>query len=364
VTPGVRIGIIGRGFSLGEVIRGNDDPVFRDLIAHPPPNSDLFEGLTYRRVLGSDQTVVSISVAAAQAALTSAGITAQDVDMVLGSVSVGDYYAPSALAAVHAQLNLPDRCRVMGLSTEYTGFLDGLKLSHDLVQNGSMRRALIVAAVDWTSHMDYREAVCVAASDAAGAAVVGPTEEASCFALIDWDNETNSQLYGALRMASRPVGSRSPAYRTPEDLYTKPFMHLDAARGGPAVRTFGISVPPMVVNRLLAKHGLRGQDVTLVAHQVSGLIFNEWNNRIRPAASVSTLSECADMVSASVPVNLAMCYDEIKTEYLVLLGIGMEMHATALLYSRRQGASLTHPAIAHAGSGGPFSNHTDEPDNR
>jgi 3-oxoacyl-[acyl-carrier-protein] synthase III len=69
---------------------------------------------------------------------------------------------------------------------------------------------------------------------------------------------------------------------------------------------------------------------------VSGRIFHEWNTRIRPAAFISTLTECADMVSATVPVNLAMCYDQIRTDRLVLLGVGMEMHATAMLYSRNE----------------------------
>jgi 3-oxoacyl-[acyl-carrier-protein] synthase III len=96
----------------------------------------------------------------------------------------------------------------------------------------------------------------------------------------------------------------------------------------------------MVVNRLLAKHGLSGRDITLVAHQTSGLIYGEWNTRIRPACFISTMTDLADMVSATVPVNLAKCYDQIKTDHLVLLGVGMEMHATVMLYGRNAGASV------------------------
>ncbi len=336
-----RIGIIGLGYALGNVIRGNDDSIFDYIIANPPPDRDLFEGLKYRRALAEGQTAVSITVEAARAALHDAKLSAGDVDMLLGTVSVGQYFAPSALAGVHAELGLPDRCRVMALNTEYTAFLDGMKLAHTLIQTGSIGRSLIVAGVDWSQHMDYRhEAVSVAASDAAGAAVVGHTANDSLFTLIDWDNETNSQFYGALRMAALAVGPVPPTYAGPQDLFTAPVLELDASRGASAVRTFGLAVPPMVVNRLLAKHGLTGRDITLVAHQTSGLIFDEWNKRIRPACFISTLTELADMVSASVPVNLAKCYDQIKTDHLVLLGVGMEMHATAMLYARNAGTSL------------------------
>jgi 3-oxoacyl-[acyl-carrier-protein] synthase-3 len=341
MTPDERIAILGRGYALGSEIRGNDDPIFQYLIANPPPDRDLFEGLKYRRALGDGQSSVTLAVEAAGAALDAAALSATDVDMILGSVSAGEYYAPSALAAVHAELKLPDRCRVIALNTAYTAFLDGLKLAHDLIGSGSIGSALVVDSVDWTLHMDYHEAVSAASSDAAGAAVVGRTTDTTCFALVDWDNETNSQLYGALRMAPRPVAPVPPTYTGPQNLFTTPLMQLDVSRGAAAVRAFGFSVPPMVVNRLLARHGLTGQDITLVAHQTSGLIYTEWNTRIRPARYISTVTDLADMVSASVPVNLAKCYEEIETDHLILLGTGMEMHATALLYSRNGRASLT-----------------------
>jgi len=141
MTPSERIGVIGRGYALGNQIRANDDPIFHYIIENPPPDRDLFEGLKYRRALGDGQTAVSIAVEASQAALDAANLSAPDVDMLLGSVSVGQYSAPNALAAVHADLKLPDRCRVIALNTEYTAFLDGLKLAHDLIGSGSIGRA-------------------------------------------------------------------------------------------------------------------------------------------------------------------------------------------------------------------------------
>ena len=79
---------------------------------------------------------------------------------------------------------------------------------------------------------------------------------------------------------------------------------------------------------------MTGADITLIAHQTSKTVEDAWNEAIAPARYISTLEEYADMVSSSVPVNLAKCHHEIHTKYLVLLGIGMEMHATALLLER------------------------------
>ncbi len=336
-TPDERIAIVGTGYALGDTIRGNDDPIFEYVVAHPPPNSDLFQGLKYRRALAEGQSLVSITTAAAQRALDDAGLMAQQIEMLLGAASVGEYYAPNALAAVHAELGLSDSCRVMALNSEYTGFLDGLKLAHDLIANGTIARGLVVAGIDWTRHMDYHEAVCVAASDAAGAAVVARTSDASRFTLVDWDNETNTRLYGALRMAPRPAAVPPTYTYANAQLFTTPLMKLDDSTGAEAVKTFGLPAPPVVVNRLLARHGLSGKDVALVTHQTSKPVQDYWIQHIQPACHLSTLTDLADMVSASVPVILAKCYNEITRDRLVLLGIGIEMRATALLYARQTG---------------------------
>ena len=40
------------------------------------------------------------------------------------------------------------------------------------------------------------------------------------------------------------------------------------------------------------------------------------------------------MVSSSQAVNVAKCYNQIETDYVVILGVGVAMHATAILYKR------------------------------
>ncbi|RZL08434.1 MAG: hypothetical protein EOP40_13120 [Rubrivivax sp.] len=325
-----RIGILGVGYAVPDRIRGNDDPIFDWLREHNPPGTDLFKGLKYRRVLDTPEGVVGIMVQSAQGALADAGLQLADIDMLLGSGSVSQFNAPNDLCLVHHHLGLPSTCRVMALNTEYTNFHDGMKLAHELAQGGAIRNALVVCGNNWTHHMDYHEPVSLVASDGAGAAVVGPTQDERRFGLIDWDNETQSHYYRALRQTPRP----SPDH---EHLYTTSLMKVDDKTGVNAVKEFGLPVPGQIVNRMLARHGLTGADITLVAHQSSLTVYQAWNTAIQPALYISTLEDYGDMVSSSVPVNLAKCYDDIRTEHLVLMGTGMEMHATALLYRRGQG---------------------------
>ena len=330
MDPTRYISILGVGHSLPDTIRENADPVFDYIRAHPGSNSDIFAGLKHRRVLGPNESVTSIMVTAAQNALASADLKAGDIDMLLGAASLGEYHSPNALSAVHAALGLSPNCRAMALNTEYTPFLDAMKIANDMITAGTIKTALVVVGMNWTQHMDYTESVCVAASDAAGAAVVGMCTDASKFHLVDWDNETDASRYGAFRMAHRP-GS---ATATAPPLFTGPTMKIDDTTGRKAIMEFGIPAPPRVVARLLARNAITASDITLVPHQVAQMIADKWNAAIAPALYVSTHEDLADMVSASVPVNLSIYFDKIPTNHVVLVGIGMEMHTTALLYSR------------------------------
>lgn len=338
MNPGEQVAILGVGYCVPEFIRTNDDPVFAWLNAHHAADKDIFTGLAERRVLAKPGDLVDIMVAAARRALDDAGRLPGQVDMLLGSASVGQQVAPNDLAAVHAALKLSNKCRIFPLNTEYTVFHDGMKLASDLVKVGTAKCALVVCGCNWTHHVDYHESVALAASDGAGAAVVGPSTDPTKFRLVDWENETNSEWFGAFRMVQRPLyAAQNPAPESglPDSmLYSTPLIKLDDQRGGNAVKQFGLPAPGRVVRRLLERNRVPAADVTLIAHQTSKLVQDAWSAAIQPGQYVSTLEVYGDMVSASVPVNLARCYPDIRMNKLVLLGIGMEMRATALLYGR------------------------------
>ena len=111
------IGILGVGHCVPETVRTNDDPVFKWLNEHAPPNKDLFAGLKNRRVLAEGETVVGLMQTAAEGALKHAELDVSDVDMILGAGSVSESYAPNVLCEVHQALNLSHRCRVMPIQS-------------------------------------------------------------------------------------------------------------------------------------------------------------------------------------------------------------------------------------------------------
>ena len=348
-----RHGITGRGHALPATVRRNDDPVFDWLRQHDADNwHTYFNGYDQRHVLATGEGLIELMVQAAQQALAMAGLAADQVDLLTGFASVSDYVMPNMLAQLHQRLGLPARCWVLPINNEYSNFNAGLVLADGLMRGGQIGNALVVCGGNWSQHVDYHVGAAASAADGAGAAVLQPTDDAATFRVLDWaaltetlrpDEQQRLQpTYGAMTMASDALGPL-PGALPPEqggrltDLnqYSPPYFHLTEA-GMAEFKGFGVTGPVAVARQLLQRHALPPGQVTLIGHQTSRYLLDQWAQQIQPHRLIDTLATCANMTVASIPVNLSLCFDQIETDHLMLLGIGADLHSHALLL-RRQG---------------------------
>lgn len=313
------VALLGAGHAVPERVRGNDDPVFagirRDAAERGVPEHTLFVGNRERRVLAPGESLVGLTAAASRAALVRAGAAAGEIDRLYGYLSVSRHLAPNALFAVHHELGLHPGCMVVPVNTEFTNWVTGAVLAWEAILAGHAERCLVACGAAWTGAMDYTQGHSVSIGDGAGAAVLGPGER---MVLVDHAVDTFSDEYGAMGMAWRP-GADRPTYS----------IHPDA--GVRAFLTTGMDGPPRLVERLLRRHGLSGADVSLVAHQASRTLMDHWAERIRPAAYLDTFEAWGNLTLASAPATLSAYWDCIRTPWLVIVGVGIGAHQTALL---------------------------------
>jgi 3-oxoacyl-[acyl-carrier-protein] synthase-3 len=242
---------------------------------------------------------------------------AGEVDRLYGYLSVAEHLAPNSLFAVHRELGLGEACMVVPVNTEFTNWVTGAVLAWEAVLAGHAERCLVATGAAWTANMDYTQGHSVCIGDGAGAAVVGPGER---MVLVDYAVDTLSAEYGVMSMAWRPgPGVEHPTYA----------IHPDA--GEQAFLTTGMEGPPRLEERLLRRHGLSGADVSLVAHQASRTLMDHWAERIRPAAYLDTFEAWGNLTLASAPATLSAFWDCIRTPWLVIVGVGIGAHQTALL---------------------------------
>jgi 3-oxoacyl-[acyl-carrier-protein] synthase-3 len=331
-----RIGLKGSGYSVPDHIRYNNDPIFAQITtasnAQGISEKDLFTGMKERRYLDGDEQLEPLMVEAAQTALVRAGLEPLDIDRLYGYASVSAYLTPNALYAVHYELGLPEHALVVAINSEFSNFLLGVLQACEAIAVGNSINALVVCGTNWTRYMDYTQGHSLSVGDGAGAAVVCANAD---FVLVDYVTQTVSEQYGAMAMKMRYItlngrrhvlvdgqGLPIPSYEITE---------LAGIHSFQETAMYGL---PNMVQSLLEKHGLTGKHITLITHQASRVLMDQWAEMLQPEAYLDTLEQFGNLTVASYPVNFAYHYTNIKTEYLVFAAVGVGYHQTALLFKR------------------------------
>lgn len=133
-------------------------------------------GIIERRFAAEDESVVDLSVAAAEKALAAAGITADRLGMVLIATVTHPYPTPSAAADVAYRLGAVN-AGAMDISAACAGFCYGIGVADDMVRGGSAEYVLLIGVEklsDWVSRHDRSSTFLFA--DGAGAVVIGPSD--------------------------------------------------------------------------------------------------------------------------------------------------------------------------------------------
>lgn len=336
------IGIVGLGYAVGSGIRTNNDPVFDWLRDHKNKiaNKNLFTGYKDRAVLENGETLDGIMTLAASNALKQAKMKASDIDLIVGYASISKYLTPNALSEVHRALGMSEHCWILPVQSEYTNYLAGLRIANSMITSGDAKNVLLVCGTNWTRHVDYHQIASISVGDGACAAVISKTSDGTRFSLVDSATLCATKWYGSMDMSPREIVSpETPSVESPFvrlGAYTKPVFNLDPVEGVKAFKEFGMNAPPELALSLIESNDLNPLDVTVISHQASSVLLDAWRKKIRPKQYLDTMAKWGNMTLASMGVTFASKYDEIETNYVVLLGIGVQQETSALLLNRRR----------------------------
>ena len=98
---------------------------------------------------------------------------------------------------------------------------------------------------------------------------------------------------------------------------------------------FGEYQATQPVQALLDRNGILPEQVTMICHQASMKIISVWQQALPGITILNTIASYANMVLATIPANLDVLGSQIATDYLMTLGLGVQLHAGALLFSRQ-----------------------------
>lgn len=170
----VRSVVTGVGGYLPETVVSNDD------LSKIVDTNDAWiqerTGIRRRHRASEDQAVSDLAVEAARKALTAAGRTAADVDLIIVATTTADLTFPATAAIVQRKLGCP-----VGIAFDVqavcSGFVYALTVADGFVGRGHAKCALVIGAETMTRLMDWTDrGTCVLFGDGAGAVVVEPGE--------------------------------------------------------------------------------------------------------------------------------------------------------------------------------------------
>ena len=166
----IRTQIIGHGHYAPKKVLTNDD------MAKIVETSD--EWITTRtgikaRCVVENETTSDLAFHAAEMALKTANISAEELDMVILATITPDTTTPSTAAKVSARLGVRPGTIAFDMSAACSGFVYALTMADNMIRLGQVKTALIIGAESLSKITDWTDRnTCVLFGDGAGAAVL------------------------------------------------------------------------------------------------------------------------------------------------------------------------------------------------
>ncbi|MCC5947470.1 MAG: ketoacyl-ACP synthase III [Nitriliruptoraceae bacterium] len=281
-------------------------------------------GIRQRHVVAPEQATSDLAIAAGEAALADAGLTAADVSTIIVATTTPDHTVPGTAPIVAAALGT--EAGAFDVNAACSGFLYGLRVGTAMVATGD-DVVLVIGAEALTRIVDPTDrSVAVLFGDGAGAAVLVPDEQGAIGPFdLGADGQDPSMLWTCTG------GTRTPV--SPEVLEDR--SHFLTMRGGDVYRN---AVARMTASSklVLERAGLDVDDVDLfVGHQANLRILEAVRGRLGMAEERThvTVDQHGNTSAASVPLALADARDAGRltpgdTVLLTAFGAGLTWGST------------------------------------
>ncbi len=275
-------------------------------------------GISERRLAAKEQATSDLALPASQEALKNAGLTPQDLDLIIVATCSPDMIFPSA--ACYLQAKLGATCGAFDLAAACSGFAYALSVAEGFVKSGIYKNVLVVGAETITRFINWKDrGTCVLFGDGAGAAVVSRSKDG----------------HGILASYLGADGTQSEILQIPAGGSRIPPSAESVANGqhyirmaGPELFKIAVKTMDLAVRKVLESENLQVKDIDcLIPHQANNRILQAVAERleIAPEKVFINVDRYGNMSSASTIVGL---YEAVKTgavkkgDYVVLVAFG------------------------------------------
>jgi len=269
-------------------------------------------GIKERRIAAKGELTSTMGTAAARAALASAGMDPQDIDLIVLATSTPDQTFPATAVTIQADLGITQGA-AFDVQAVCSGFVFALTTVDNYLKSGEFRRALVIGSEAFSRILDWDDrGTCVLFGDGAGALVVE--------AEMQNGSTTNRGVLASCLRSDGRYRDKLYVDGGPSTTGTVGYVRMD----GPEVFRHAVTNIAEVIDTTLKKSGYRASDIDwFVPHQANKRILDGAARKLGLATEkiVITVDKHANTSAASIPLALdAACRDgRIKKGDLVLM---------------------------------------------
>ncbi len=134
-------------------------------------------GIKRRHIAAEDESTSDLALAAAQQALDMAGLTAEDIDLIIIATTTPDKVFPATACIVQRRLGIGG-CGAFDVQAACSGFVYGLDLADRYIRTGAGRNVLVIGAETLSRLTNWEDrTTAVLFGDGAGAVVLQEADE-------------------------------------------------------------------------------------------------------------------------------------------------------------------------------------------
>jgi 3-oxoacyl-[acyl-carrier-protein] synthase-3 len=268
-------------------------------------------GIRERRYFefGKD-TNYSMATAASKQALDRAGLTPNEIDVIVYATITPDYFFPGSAFLMQRELGMNGK-PVIDIREQCSGFVYALSIADQFIKSGMYKNALVIGSEIQSSWIDKSTAgrnTAVIFGDGAGAAVVSATDDPQHCILsthLHADGRFAEELY-----VRDPGSSRKGRPVTKEMLDEGGY---NVYMNGNAVFKHAIVRFGEVIGEALEANGLTSSDLDLlVPHQANIRISDYVRQQLGLDESqvVNNLQRFGNTTAASIPIALSEAWED------------------------------------------------------
>ncbi len=276
-------------------------------------------GITQRHIAAEGELTSDLALAAAQSALDAAGVSVQDIDLILLATSTPDETFPATATVVQSKLGA-DNAMSFDIQAVCSGFVYALATADNFIKSGQVESAMVIGAETFSRILDWQDrGTCVLFGDGAGAVVLkaesgqGTTADRG---ILSTHLHSDGRLHDLLYVDGGPSSTGEVGFLRMEG--KEVFRHA-------VVKMAEVTVEALEANDFTAS------DIDwFVPHQANKRIIDGTAKKlgINGDRVVVTIDQHANTSAASIPLALwvATRDNRIKRDNLVLieaLGGGM-----------------------------------------